>query len=212
MNFVEPGETCTIRVNINASTARYVSMERTVVYFEKRGKQNTEETLRLARARAEELGIKQVVAASTHGYTALKAAEIFQGSAIELIAVSISTAFDKEGWTMSPKERKKVEQAGVRVLTTIHGLADGVAEGLYGESTPGNVIANTLRMFSQGMKVAVEVSIMALEAGVVPMDREIIAVGGSDEGCDTAVVVRPAYARKIKEYRICEILCKPRIA
>lgn len=212
MNFVEPGETCTIRVNISASTARYVSMERTVVYFEKRGKQNTEETLRLARARAEELGIKQVVAASTHGYTALKAAEIFQGSAIELIAVSISTAFDKEGWTMSPKEREKVEQAGVRVLTTIHGLADGVAEGLYGESTPGNVIANTLRMFSQGMKVAVEVSIMALEAGVVPMDREIIAVGGSDEGCDTAVVVRPAHARKIKEYRICEILCKPRIA
>lgn len=212
MNFVEPGETCTIRVNINASTARYVSMERTVVYFEKRGKQNTEETLRLARARAEELGIKQVVAASTHGYTALKAAEIFQGSAIELIAVSISTAFDKEGWTMSPKEREKVEQAGVRVLTTIHGLADGVAEGLYGESTPGNVIANTLRMFSQGMKVAVEVSIMALEAGVVPTGREIIAVGGSDEGCDTAVVVRPAHARKIKEYRICEILCKPRIA
>lgn len=212
MNFVEPGETCTIRVNISTSTARYVSMERTVVYFEKRGKQNTEETLRLARARAEELGIKQVVAASTHGYTALKAAEIFQGSAIELIAVSISTAFDKEGWTMSPKEREKVEQAGVRVLTTIHGLADGVAEGLYGESTPGNVIANTLRMFSQGMKVAVEVSIMALEAGVVPMDREIIAVGGSDEGCDTAVVVRPAHARKIKEYRICEILCKPRIA
>jgi len=187
-------------------------MDGKVVYFEKRGKQNTEETLRLARARAEELGIKQVIAASTHGYTALKAAEIFRESAIQLIAVSISTAFDKEGWTMRPEERKRVEQAGVRVLTTIHGLADGVAEGLYGESTPGNVIANTLRMFSQGMKVAVEVSIMALEAGVVSTGQEIIAVGGTDEGCDTAVVVRPAYARKIKEYRICEILCKPRIA
>lgn len=212
MNFVEPGETCTIGTNINALMVRYDFMEKKTVYFEKRGKQNTEETLRLARARAEELGIKQIVAASTHGYTAMKAAEIFQGAGIQLIAVSISTAFDKEGWTMNAKEREKVEQAGVLVLTTIHGLADGVAEGLYGESTPGNVIANTLRMFSQGMKVAVEVSIMALEAGVVSTGQEIIAVGGTDEGCDTAVVVRPAYARKIKEYRICEILCKPRIA
>ena len=52
----------------------------------------------------------------------------------------------------------------------------------------------------------------ALEAGIVSMDREIIAVGGSDEGCDTAVVVRPAYARKIKEFKIFEVLCKPRIA
>jgi len=211
LSFMETGETCTIGTKINAPVVRYDRMDKRTVYFEKRGRQNTEETLRLARARAEELDIKQVVAASTHGYTALKAAEIFQGSGIELIAVSISAAFDKEGWTMSPEEREKVEQAGVRVLTTIHGLADGVAEGLYGESTPGNVIANTLRMFSQGMKVAVEVSLMALEAGLVPAGREIIAVGGSDEGCDTAVVVRPAYARKIKEYRICEILCKPRI-
>jgi hypothetical protein len=190
---------------------RYDFMDGKVVYFEKRGKQNTEATLRLARARAEELGIKQAVIASTNGYTALKASEVFRGSGIEIVAVSISTAFENEGWTMSPKERQKVEQAGVRVLTTIHGLADGVAEGLYGEYTPGSVIANTLRMLSQGMKVAVEVSVMALEAGVVPIGREIIAVGGTDEGCDTAIVVRPAHARKIKEFKICEVLCKPRL-
>jgi len=212
LNFVELCKTCTIGRNINALMVRYDFMDGKVVYFEKPGKQNTEDTLRLARARAEELGIKQGVVASTHGYTALKAAEIFEGSGIEIIAVSISTAFDKEGWTMNAEERAKVEQAGARVLTTMHGLADGVAEGLYGENTPGSVIANTLRMFSQGMKVAVEVSIMALEAGVLPRGREIIAVGGTGEGCDTAVVLRPAYARKIKEYRICEILCKPRIA
>ncbi|UCF99746.1 MAG: hypothetical protein JSV89_09450 [Spirochaetaceae bacterium] len=186
-------------------------MEANITYFEKRGKQNTEETLRLTRKRAEELGIKQVVLASTHGYTALQAAEIFKGTDIELIAVSISTAFDREGWTMSAEERRRVEQAGVRVLTTIHGLGDGVAEGLYGEHTPGSAVAYTLRLFSQGMKVAVEVAIMALEAGLVQAGREIVVIGGTDEGCDTAIVVRPSYARKIKEFRICEILCKPRI-
>jgi hypothetical protein len=186
-------------------------MEGKILYFEKPGKQNTETTLRLARNRAEELGMLQVVLASTHGYTALQAAEVFRDSGIQLIAVSISTAFDKEGWTMSAEERRRIEQAGVRVLTSLHGLADGVAEGLYGESTPGSVIANTLRLFSQGMKVAVEVSIMALEAGLIPAGGEIVAIGGTDEGCDTAVVVRPAHAHRIKELRICEILCKPRI-
>lgn len=186
-------------------------MERNIVYFEKKGKQNTEKTLRLARIRAEELGIGQIVLASTHGYTALKAAEIFKGAGIEIIAVSISTAFDREGWTMSTEERQRIEQAGVRALTTIHGLGDGVAEGLCDENTPGSVVSYTLRLFSQGMKVAVEVSIMALEAGLIPAGREIVAVGGTDEGCDTAIVIRPTHARKIKDFRICEILCKPRI-
>jgi hypothetical protein len=182
-----------------------------ITYFSKRGKQNTETTLELARNRAEELGIEHLVLASTHGYTALKAAEIFRDSGIELIAVSISTAFEKEDWTMSDEQRRRIERAGVRVLTSIHGLGDGVAEGLYGEHTPGSTIANTLRLFSQGMKVAVEVAIMALEAGFIPSGTEVVAVGGTDEGCDTAVVVRPAHAHRFKEFRVCEILCKPRI-
>lgn len=183
-----------------------------IVYFDTPGDGNTEETLRLARRRAEELGIGQVVLASTHGRTALAAARVFDAAGVELIAVSISAAFDPEGWTMSAAEREHVEQAGIRVLTTLHGLADGVAEGMYGEHTPGTAVANTLRLFSQGTKVAVEVSIMALEAGLVPAGTEIVTIGGTNEGCDTALVVRPAFARRIKDYRICEILCKPRLA
>jgi hypothetical protein len=186
-------------------------METRTVYFEQRGKGNTAEALRLARRRAEELGLKQVVLASTHGYTALQAAEAFHGSGIELIAVSISAAFDEEGWTMNASERRKVEQKGVHVLTSLHGLADGVAEGLFGGNTPGTVVAETLRCFSQGMKVAVEVSIMAVEAGWVKAGKEIVALGGTNDGADTAVVLRPAYARKIKELAVCEVLCKPRL-
>ena len=51
-------------------------MEKKIVYFEKAGKINTEETLRLAKIRAQELGIKTLVLASTNGYTAGKALEI----------------------------------------------------------------------------------------------------------------------------------------
>jgi len=186
-------------------------MDLNITCFETAGVENTSKTLELSRSRAVELGIKKVVLASTHGYTALEAAVIFEGSGVELIAVSISPTFSDVGWSMKEDERLKIEKAGVKVLTTLHALADGVAEGFNGENTPGTVMADTLRCFCQGMKVAVEVAIMAAEAGLIRIDEEIIAIGGTGEGCDTAIVVKPAYARKVKDFRICEILCKPRI-
>ena len=187
-------------------------MDGSIAYFEKRGKKNTGKTLELAKRRALELDIRKVVIASTHGYSALQAAQVFSDTDVRIIAVSISPTFDDMGWKMSEQERKQVEAAGVMVLTGLHALADGVVEGFYGENTPGTIVADTLRFFSQGMKVAVEISIMALEAGLIQPDKEIIAIGGTDEGVDTAIVAVPAFARKIKEYKICEILCKPRKA
>jgi hypothetical protein len=187
-------------------------MEKAITYFDRRSESDTEETLRIAKDRALELNITQVVLASTHGTTALRAAAIFEGTGVDIIAVSISPSFDDVGWTMTSEERDRVEKAGVRVLTSLHALADGVAEGFFGENTPGTLVADTLRMFSQGMKVSVEISIMALESGLIEPGSEVIALGGTDQGVDTAVVIRPAYARKVKDFRVCEILCKPRIA
>jgi len=187
-------------------------MERKIVYFERTGPDNTAEALRLARERARELGIRRVLVASTHGSTALRAMEVFQGTGVEVIAVSICAAFGDMGWTMSAAERGDLEAQGVRVLTSAHALGDGIAEGFNGENTVGSVVANTLRCFSQGMKVAVEISLMAAEAGLVPAGEELIAVAGTNDGADTAVVIAPAFARKIKELSIREILCKPRTA
>ncbi|MFW6139041.1 MAG: pyruvate kinase alpha/beta domain-containing protein [Spirochaetota bacterium] len=186
-------------------------MESSIVYFKENGKENTAETLSIAKKRSEELKIKTLLVASIHGYTALKAAEIFKNTGMNLVAVSISPAFEYMGWKMTPEEKSGLEKAGITVLTSLHGLADGVSEGLYGDNTVGNVVANTLRMFSQGMKVAVEISIMALEAGMIEPGREVISLGGTNEGADTAIVARPAFAHKIKEFIICEVLCKPRL-
>jgi uncharacterized protein len=189
-----------------------LTVERRIVYFEKTGPDNTAETLRLARERAGELGVRHLLVASTHGSTALRAAELFQGSGVEVTAVSICAAFDDMGWTMSPAERGRLEARGVRVLTSAHALGDGIAEGFSGENTVGSVVANTLRWFSQGMKVAVEISLMAVEAGLVPPGDELIAVAGTNDGADTAIVIAPAHARKVKELSIREVLCKPRTA
>jgi hypothetical protein len=188
------------------------AMETRTRYFEQRGKGCTTETLRAARERAAQLGVRSVVVASTHGGTALEAADVFEGTGIGVIAVSLSAAFDSEGWTMTPSERASLEARGIRVLTSLHSLADGIAEGFLGENTPGNIVANTLRWFSQGMKVAVETAIMAVEAGLVSAGSEIVAVAGTNDGADTAIVIRPSFARTVKDLRVCEILCKPRIA
>ena len=70
----------------------------------------------------------------------------------------------------------------------------------------------TLYRFCQGMKVAVEVALMAADADLLDMSQEIIAIAGTGEGADTAIVLKPAYARKFKKIEIREILAKPREA
>ena len=189
-----------------------IDMEGSITYFDKRGKNNTGKTLEIAKSRARELGISDIVIASTHGYSALQAAKVFDDTDTHITAVSISPTFDDVGWKMTAEERAGVEKAGVTVLTGLHALADGVAEGFFGEHTTGTIVCDTLRFFSQGVKVAVEISIMALEAGILAPNVEIISIGGTDEGVDTAIVAIPAFARKVKEYRVLELLCKPRMA
>ena len=186
-------------------------MEAQTLYFETPGKANTDATLRAARKRAEELGIGQVVVASTHGYTAKRAQTIFEGLGVEIIAVSIGASFAEAGWTMTAEERAELEALGIKVLTSIHALGDDVNDA-FEVNTPNKIVCQTLYRFCQGMKVAVEVAIMAADAGLLDPSREAIAVAGTDEGADTAIVLKPAYARKFKELEIREILAKPRNA
>ena len=180
-----------------------------VRYFERPGKENTVETLVAARDRAKTLGIRQIVVASTHGFTALEAARVFEGAGASIIAVSISAAFGDQGWTMTEEERARIEAAGVTVLTAMHSLGDDVSEAFAPDSA-NLVVRKTLYTFGQGMKVAVECAIMAAEAGLVDMQRDLVSIAGTDEGADTASVLKPVFARRFGELRIREILAKPR--
>ena len=186
-------------------------MEGRVLYFERAGKRNTEATLQISRQRAEELGIKQVVVASTHGYTAKCAREAFEGLDVDVIAVSICAGFEENGWTMTAEERAELEGMQIKVLTCIHALGDDVNEAL-GATTPNRVVRETLYRFCQGMKVAVECALMAADAGLVDPSQEIVSIAGTGEGADTALVIKPAYTRKFADLEIREILAKPRRA
>ena len=99
----------------------------------------------------------------------------------------------------------------VNILTTTHVLS-GAERGIsrkFGGIYPVEIIANSLRIFGQGVKVTVEIAVMALDEGLIPYGEDIIAVGGTGKGADTAVVIRPAHAASILDTYIAEIICKP---
>jgi hypothetical protein len=181
------------------------------VYFEKQGRGNTERTLQIAKARAEELGIRTILVATTSGATGVRAAEEFQG--FNVVVVTHSTGFNQPNvQELTEKNRGAIEAAGGKILTCQHALG-GVGRAVrkkLGTYELEEIIAYTLRIFGEGMKVACEITLMAADAGLVRADEPAIAIAGSGRGADTAVVLRPANAQTFFDMRIMEILCKPR--
>jgi len=179
-------------------------------YFEKPGPENTEHALALAYERAQELGIRHIAVATTSGRTGALAAELFQGC--QVIAVSHSTGFSAPNTqSLLPENRERIERAGGRVLTCQHafgGVGRAVRRKL-GTYQIDEIIAFTLRTFSEGLKVSCEISIMAADAGFLPVGQEVIAIGGTGRGADTAAVIAPANTQDFFDLRVVELICKP---
>jgi len=77
-------------------------------------------------------------------------------------------------------------------------------------SPDSELIAHTLYCFSQGMKVAVEITVMAADANLISPEEEVIAIAGTDQGADTAIVVKSAYSTNFFDLKIKEIVAMPR--
>ncbi len=182
-------------------------------YFEKQGKDNTERTLELAKRRAEELGIKTILVASTRGETGARACEVFRG--YNVVAVTHSTGFKEPDYQeLTDENRAAIEAAGGKILTSQHafgGVGRAVRKKLRTYELE-EIIAYTLRIFGEGMKVVVEITLMAADAGLARTDEPVIAIAGTGKGADTAVVLKPANAQAFFDLRVLEILCKPRLS
>lgn len=180
------------------------------VYFNSPGKENTPETLRIARERATQLGIKKIIVPSTTGPTALAAMEALKG--FKVIIVTHETGFKEPNTNEFPEDiRRQVEQMGGTVVTVTHAFG-GLSMAMrkkFNTHVIGDIVANTLRIFGQGMKVACEILLMAADAGTVRTDEQVISMGGSGSGVDTAIVCKPVNAQRFFELRVQEILCKP---
>ena len=191
-------------------------IRRDIVYFEKAGDQNTEDTIGLALARAKELGIKHVVVASTSGETGVRTAIAFANSGVAVIVVGHHVGFSGPGQReLEEQHVRQLQEMGATIVEATHALS-GVERSItrrLGGASRVEAIAEALRtVISVGTKVCVECSIMAADAGRVPVDgkTEIIAIGGTWNGADTACVIRPAHANNFFDLHVLEIVCMPR--
>ena len=180
------------------------------MYFDQPGKVNTVPTLTEAARRGQELGLDEIVLATTGGDTAYAALEHCPG--FRITAVTYHCGF-KEPFqsVMSETVRRDLTDKGVQVVMATHALS-GVERSVakkHGGVCTVLLMADTLKIFGQGAKVAVEVSIMAADAGVLS-GRDIIAIGGSSKGADAALVIKPAHQSSFFDLRVREIICKPR--
>jgi hypothetical protein len=192
---------------------------------------NTGQVIDMAIKRGLELGIVDYVFASCSG----KTAEIFidrvssfmdedlsvatdqdnsknKSTALNLVCVTHQIGFKEPNHDEMPEDmRQKLETGGVKLLTTMHLLA-GIDRALrfqFKGVYPSEIVSTALRMFGQGLKVCVEISVMAADAGLIRSGKDIIALGGSGIGADAAAVINPAHSQDFFKTKIREVICKP---
>lgn len=191
-------------------------MDSTVHYFDKPGKENTAKTIELAVKKAVERKVGYIVVASDTGRTGLILAERACREGICVVVVTEAYGSSEKGkWDMNGARLKKLEGMGVRVLAATHALS-GVERAIskkLGGASRVEAIAGALRsLFGQGLKVCVEISAMAADAGCIPCDgqTEIIALGGTESGVDTAAIILPSHASSFFDMQVRELIAIPR--
>ena len=185
-------------------------MKYQTVYFEKPGPVNTDETLQLVREWADMLEIKTVLVASSSGRTGVKALQLL--TLHDVIVITHATGFRTENeQELTQENRARIETLGGRILTCQHAFA-GISRAVrikFNTYEIDEIVANTLRLLGHGIKVAAELCLMAADAGLVRTDEDVIAIGGTGQGADTAAVIQPANVARFFDLKIRGILCKP---
>ncbi|MHB1392960.1 MAG: pyruvate kinase alpha/beta domain-containing protein [Clostridia bacterium] len=179
------------------------------MYFKTEGRENTGRVVEMAIKAAKENNIRHIVVASNTGATA----KHFLDCGLDITCVTHAFGFGQPGTNeMEPEVREELAAKGVKVLTTSHILsgAERSISSKFGGLNPVEIIAHTLKMFGQGVKVCTEISVMALDSGLIPYGESVIAVAGTGRGADTAVIIKPTHAKDLLNTRIQEIICKPR--
>ncbi|MBU7013386.1 MAG: hypothetical protein HXS52_02945 [Theionarchaea archaeon] len=172
-------------------------IERKVRYFPNYGAQNTDQVIEIVKNRATEGDVRTVVVASTSGETGVK----FLRELGDIAAVVV-VSHEK----MNPTHKQRITELGGIALDTTH----------LPLHTPGmDPIREAFRTLGQGFKVAVEVILIASDKGEVAVYEDVIGVGGTGRGEDTAILARATPTQdafgsdETKKLEIREILAMP---
>ena len=185
-----------------------------ITYFEEQGNDYTDDLIKAVKDKLESSeDIKKVLIASSTGKSALKLYEALDDEDVEIINVTHHMGFrDENVADISDEMIEKLEKIGIKTYIGAHAFS-GAARGVtnkYGGFSPLDVVADTLRMFSHGIKVSAEISIMAADAGLIPVGEKIIAIGGRGHGVDSAVILTPVNAKNLFDLKFHEIIAMPR--
>ena len=191
-----------------------------IVYFEKPGKVNTDKVIEVVAKRMEEGDLDTVIVASTTGYTALRLSDAL-GDRARIVSVAETPLIREWGYEypcLDPDNKAELERRGVVVADKIPYLfhSSVLDYSKWKAATPEIILRETLYAFGQGLKVAVEVVLIAVASGFVEPFGDVIGIGGTSRGADTAIVMNATYPNhalsKDPEKRMCikEILCKVR--
>jgi len=188
--------------------------EKKITYFSSPGAENTKDCAELAVSRALELGIHDIVVASCSGHTA----EIFEQACknhnLHLVVVTHAVGFSHPGeWEFNTSIAEKLRANGVSIVTGTHalsGMERAISRHIGGTSHTEAIAEAFRRIIAVGMKVAVECVLIASDQGAIPVNKEVIAVGGTEEGADTVLVIKPAHTASFFDLQVREFVAMPR--
>jgi hypothetical protein len=184
-------------------------------YFEKPGPANTDKALEIAKKYAEKQNLKNIIIASTTGGNAEKALEVFDLDRYNVVIITHSYYFTGSGKRQEFSEEKlnELKQKGLKIFTGTHSMS-GIERNVrktFDQWCFVDLYAKYLReQFSQGTKVCMEITSMAVDAGLIDsLEEDVIAVGGTGRGADTVCLIEPAPTSEFDKLRMKAILAKP---
>ena len=182
-----------------------------ITYFEHPGENNTEDAINAAHERAKDGDIKCAVVASHRGVTALKVAKKFSDLDVRVIAVTVSAATKQENLNEWNRNLPKLEKLGIKTHRGIYSFAgvERAVKARWGGAGPAVLMGDTLRVLGEGVKVGVDISLMAADAGLIPTGEKVMAIAGTSRGADTCMIIKSTYSSKFFDLAIQEIVCKP---
>lgn len=186
------------------------SIRKKTTYFRQAGEHNTDALLETVKEYVQSEEIHDIVVASTTGRTGAKATKAFKG--YNVVVVTHCFGFKEPGKTeMLEEYRKEILADGGKIVTSVHALssAERAVRKEFGSIQPLELIASVLRRMGEGSKVCVEICLMAADAGTIPVDKDVVAIGGTGNGADTALRMRAANAARFFDLKIREVIAKP---
>ncbi len=201
-------------------------MKRTIRFFPHYGPENTGEVIESVIERLQDTDIQTLVVASSTGEMAIRMAQRLQETDLPVRIIAVCDppwAIGKvpKAGRISDDNKARLMAMGAEVVDTVpyasRAYSTGASNNVYEALDLLVVVFDAFRMVGgNGLKVAIEVALMATNAGRIQPGQEVISVAGTGNGLDTAVVVKAAYSIDIfstdpsERPEVREILAIPR--